>query len=106
MVELLTAMTADPATATILAGSGDGAVGLAFPFVSGPAVFAAVYVGIYRYYRNTDKRHHFEKETDVAVGNLTQGDRKRGSNNRQKSRTMNGANQDDALTRVRRIPVE
>lgn len=99
-------LTADPATALILADSGDGAMGLAFPFLSGPAVFAAVYIGIYRYYRNTDKRHHFEKETEVAVGNLTRDDRKRGTNNRQRSRTMSDANQDEHLDRVRRLDVE
>ena len=97
----------DPAAVMILADSGDsGIAGLLFPFVAGPAVFAAVYGGIYRYYRNTDKRHYFEKETEVAVGNLRTGDRRRGSNNRQRSRTMSGANQDDHLERVRRISVQ
>lgn len=107
MLPLLAGLvTADPGVALILADSGDGAMGLAFPFLAGPAVFAAVYVGIYRYYRNTDKRHHFEKETEVAVGNLTRADRKRGTNNRQRSRTMSGSNQDDHLERVRRLKVQ
>ena len=107
MLPLLAGLvTADPGIALILADSGDGAMGLAFPFLAGPAVFAAVYVGIYRYYRNTDKRHHFEQETEVAVGNLTRADRKRGTNNRQKSRTMSGSNQDDHLERVRRLKVD
>lgn len=98
------ATAADPAAAMILAGSGDSAIaGLLFPFIVGPAVFAAVYGGIYRYYRNTDKRHYFERETEVAVGNLRTGDRRRGSNNRQRNRTMSGANQDDHLQRVNRI---
>lgn len=105
-------IAADPATtqlladATLLADSDSGIAGLAFPFIAGPAVFAAVYGGIYRYYRNTDKRHVFEKETEVRVGNLRTGDRRRGSNNRQKSRSMSGANQDDHLQRVRRIAVQ
>ncbi|MCT1384185.1 hypothetical protein M4D54_00815 [Brachybacterium sp. p3-SID1565] len=100
------ATAVDPTAVMILADSGDsGVVGLMFPFIAGPAVFAAVYGGIYRYYRNTDKRHHFEKETEVAVGNLRTGDRRRGSNNRQSSRTMSGANQDNHLERVRRIAV-
>ena len=98
------ATAADPVAAIILAGSGDSAVaGLLFPFVAGPAVFALVYGGIYRYYRNTDKRHYFERETEVAVGNLRTSDRRRGSNNRQRNRTMSGANQDDHLQRVNRI---
>ncbi|WP_083713758.1 hypothetical protein [Brachybacterium sp. P6-10-X1] len=106
MFPLLAELVADPATPMLLAESGDGAIGIAFPFIAGPAVFAAVYGGIYRYYRNTDKRHHFERETDVAVGNLRTGDRKVGTNNRQKSRTMAGENSTDHLQRVRRISAE
>ena len=105
MLPLLAEMAADPATGMLLADSDSGAIGIAFPFLAGPAVFIAVYLGIYRYYRNTDKRHHFEKETEVAVGNLKQGDRKVGANNRQKSRTMSGVNSTDHLERVRRIQV-
>jgi hypothetical protein len=105
MFPLLAELAADPTTSMLLADSNDGAIGIAFPFIAGPAVFAAVYGGIYRYYRNTDKRHHFEKETEVAVGNLQQRDGKVGSNNRQKSRTMSGDNSTDHLQRVRRIAV-
>lgn len=105
MHPLLAELAADPATPLLLAQSGDGAIGLAFPFLAGPAVFAAVYGGIYRYYRNTDKRHHFERETEVSVGNLRQSDRRVGANNRQKSRSMAGRNDTDHLQRVRRIRV-
>ena len=105
MIPELLQLTADPGTSVLLADSGDGVIGLAFPFIAGPAVFAAVYGGIYRRYRNTDKRHKFESETEVAVGNLKTGDRKIGENNRQSSRRMSGANQDDHLERVRRIKV-
>ena len=106
MLPVLAELAADPVTPMLLADSGDGAVGLAFPFIAGPAVFAAVYGGIYRYYRNTDKRHHFEKETEVAVGNLQRRDQKVGSNNRQRSRTMGGDNSTDPLERVHRISVK
>ena len=108
MIDQLLALGGDPAVTMLLAGSGsdDGAIGFALPFIAGPAVFGGVYFAIYRYYRNTDKRHHFEKETEVAVGNLRTGDRRRGSNNRQRSRSMNGANQDDHLQRVHRIRVQ
>ncbi|GAA1487780.1 hypothetical protein [Brachybacterium sacelli] len=106
MFPLLAELAADPVAPMLLADSGDGAIGIAFPFIAGPAVFAAVYGGIYRYYRNTDKRHRFERETDVAVGNLRSQDRKVGSNNRQKSRTMSGDNSTDHLQRVRRIAVK
>ncbi|MEE1619351.1 hypothetical protein V1260_11890 [Brachybacterium sp. J144] len=91
----------------LLAGSGDSsAAGFLFPLLAGPAVFAAVYGLIYRYYRNTDKRHVFEKETEVRVGNLRSNDRKVGENNRQSSARMNGDNTGDHLRRVQRIRVE
>lgn len=108
MIDQLLALGGDPAVTMLLAGSGsdDGAIGFALPFIAGPAVFGGVYFAIYRYYRNTDKRHEFERNTDVAVGNLKAQDRKRGSNNRQKSRTMQGHNEDDHLKRVRRIRVQ
>ena len=106
MLPLLAELAADPATTTLLADSDSGAIGIAFPFLAGPGVFIAVYFGIYRYYRNTDKRHHFEKETEVSVGNLKRGDRRVGTNNRQKSRSMSGRNSTEHLTRVRRIKVQ
>ncbi|MGP9537923.1 hypothetical protein ACT3SP_07920 [Brachybacterium sp. AOP43-C2-M15] len=106
MLPLLAALSADPGTAMLLADSDSAIAGLIAPFVIGPAVFAAVYGGIYRYYRNTDKRHHFEKETDVRVGNLQQQDRRVGTNNRQRSRSMSGRNSTDHLTRVDRIRVQ
>ena len=106
MLPLLAELTADPATVMLLADSDSGVAGIALPFLAGPAVFAAVYGGIYRYYRNTDKRHRFEKETEVAVGNLRSGDRKVGENNRTQNRRMRGRNSTDHLQRVRRLKVD
>ena len=34
----------------------------------GPTGAAALYGAIYRYYRNTDKSHAFERETEVEAG--------------------------------------
>ena len=106
MHPLLAEIAADPTAAMLLADSGDGAAGIAFPFLLGPAVFLGTYIGIYRYYRNTDKRHHFEKETEVAVGNLQQDDRKVRSKTRLKNRHMSDSNVTDHLKRVRRIQVQ
>ena len=106
MLPLLAELTADPATVTLLADSDSGAGSIAIPFLAGPAVFLGVYLGIYRYYRNTDKRHHFERETEVKVGNRETGDRKIGENNRQQSRRMRGRNSTDHLQRVHRIKVD
>ena len=106
MHPLLAELAADPTTMMLLADSDSGSgAGIALPFLMGPVVFAAVYGGIYRYYRNTDKRHHFEKDTEVAVGNLDTQDLKIGTNNRQSSRAMGGRNSTDHLQRVRRIDV-
>ena len=105
MLPLLAEITADPATMMLLADSDSGAAGIAFPFLAGPAVFAAVYGGIYRYYRNTDKRHRYERETQVAVGNLRQGDQKVGRRTRLRNRSMSGRNETDPLERVPRIRV-
>ena len=37
----------------------------------GPTGAAALYWAIYRYYRNTDKSHAFEHETDVVAKPVT-----------------------------------
>ncbi|MCH6484895.1 hypothetical protein MMG85_15190 [Pseudoxanthomonas sp. LH2527] len=42
----------------------------------GPTGAAALYWAIYRYYRNTDKSHAFERETDVVAKPVTGSDRK------------------------------
>src|SRR5699024_8043723 len=107
MLPLLAGLiTADPGIALILADSGDEAMLLTFPYLAGPVVFAAVDLRICRYYRSPDTRHHFEQETEVAVGTLRRIDRKRATNNRQRSRPMSGANQADRLEGVRRLMVE
>lgn len=43
---------------------------------AGPAGAVAVYWGLYRYYRNTDKSHSFEKETIIESQPVTGQDRK------------------------------
>jgi len=42
----------------------------------GPAGATALYWALYRYYRNTDKSHAFERETDVVAKPVTGNDRK------------------------------
>ncbi|CAN4279607.1 MULTISPECIES: hypothetical protein [unclassified Pseudoxanthomonas] len=42
----------------------------------GPAGASALYWALYRYYRNTDKSHAFERETDVVAKPVTGADRK------------------------------
>lgn len=103
MLELILAGGAAPILAE---GGGSGAAVIyGAPFIVGPAVFAAVYGGIYQRYRNTKQRHRFEREVGVAVGNLQTRDSREGSRNRQRNRRMAGANEGAPLERVQRIVV-
>lgn len=42
----------------------------------GPVGATALYWALYRYYRNTDKSHAFERETDVVAKPVTGSDQK------------------------------
>ncbi|WP_146909783.1 hypothetical protein [Arenimonas daejeonensis] len=53
--------------------SDDGGIWL---LALGPAGGTALYWAIYRYYRNTDKSHAFERETKVDAKPVTGSDRK------------------------------
>lgn len=44
--------------------------------LAGPAGATALYWGLYRYYRNTDKSHAFERETKVDAKPVTGSDYK------------------------------
>ncbi|MFL9585210.1 hypothetical protein [Stenotrophomonas sp. AB1(2024)] len=43
--------------------------------LAGPASATALYWALYRYYRNTDKSHAFERETTVEAKPVTGSDR-------------------------------
>lgn len=55
--------------------SDDGALWM-FALASGPTSAVALYWGLYRYYRNTDKSHAFERETAVEAQPVTGSDHK------------------------------
>jgi hypothetical protein len=84
-----------------LASSSEEGGALLAPLIIPVLVFIAVYFFIYRYYRNTDKRHYFEHETEVEVYNMQAFDQKIGTNNGTKQRTIRGKNSDDHLERVK-----
>ncbi len=44
--------------------------------LAGPAGAVGLYWGLYRYYRNTDKSHAFERETAVEAKPVTGSDQK------------------------------
>jgi len=70
---------------------------------AGPAGAAALYWALYRYYRNTDKSHDFEHETDVQAKPVTGSDDKVGEVRGTQQRRIDGDNVGEYRQRVKRI---
>lgn len=66
----------------------------------GPAGAAGLYWALYRYYRNTDKSHAFERETKVEAKQVTGTDQKIGTNNGTRERRIRGDNVREYRQRV------
>jgi hypothetical protein len=66
----------------------------------GPGSSVGLYWALYRYYRNTDKSHAFERETKVATRPVTGSDEKIGTNNGTRERRIKGDNVDNFRQRV------
>ena len=71
----------------------------------GPAGATGLYWMLYRYYRNTDKSHAFERETAIDAKPVTgmDEDRKVGENNGTQERRISGDNVADYRERVQRL---
>ncbi|WP_185995094.1 hypothetical protein [Nocardioides campestrisoli] len=69
----------------------------------GPVVAVIVYSGLYRYYRNTDKSHDFEKETRIEAQPVTARDRKVDTVRGTKRTEVKGNNVSDHRKRVQRL---
>ena len=69
----------------------------------GPAGATGLYWALYRYYRNTDKSHAFERETQVDAKPVTGSDRKTGTNNGTQESRIRGDNMREYRRRVQRI---
>jgi hypothetical protein len=82
--------------------SDDGGLAL---LLLGPAGATGLYWFLYRYYRNTDKSHAFERETAVVAKPVTGADqdRKIGENNGTQERRISGDNVHDYRERVERL---
>lgn len=80
--------------------SDDGGLSL---LLLGPAGATGVYWALYRYYRNTDKSHAFERETKVDAKPVTGSDRKVGENNGTRQQRISGDNVQDYRERVSRM---
>ncbi|QNO37126.1 hypothetical protein H4J02_11805 [Protaetiibacter sp. SSC-01] len=66
----------------------------------GPVGASAFYGAMWMAYRNTDKSHSFERETEVVVSNLTGEDVKVGENNGTTKRWIQGRNDDKPRQRL------
>lgn len=68
----------------------------------GPASCVGFYALIYFYYRNTNKRYDFERETSVKVKQMMSNDRKIGTNNGTRDSGIRGDNTKDSRRRIKR----
>lgn len=75
----------------------------ALVLLAGPAGAAALYWALYRYYRNTDKSHAFERETAVEAKPVTGTDRKVSTISGTRSRRISGDNVGAYRARVQRV---
>ena len=80
--------------------SDDGGLAL---LLLGPAGGAGLYWMLYRYYRNTDKSHAFERETEVDAKPVTGSDRKVDEVKGTRETRIRGDNAGDYRERVQRI---
>lgn len=80
--------------------SDDGGLWL---LLSGPAGATALYWALYRYYRNTDKSHAFERETKVEAKPVTGRDQKVDEIKGTQRSRIEGDNVSDYRERVERV---
>ncbi len=66
----------------------------------GPGSGIGLYWALYRYYRNTDKSHAFERETKVEAKPVTGSDEKVGTNNGTRERRISSDNVREYRKRV------
>jgi len=81
--------------------SDDGGLWL---LLSGPASATGLYWALYRYYRNTDKSHAFERETAVVAKPVTGTDQKVDEITGTRKSRIDGDNVSEYRQRVERIP--
>ena len=69
----------------------------------GPAGAVALYWALYRFYRNTDKSHAFERETAVVAQPVTGSDEKIGEVTGTQETSIPGSNAGEYRKRVQRV---
>lgn len=91
---------ADVVPALVQASSDDGAFWL---LAAGPAGGIATYWAIYRYYRNNDKSHEFERDTIIAAQPVQGGEEKVDHISKTRSKNIDGDNGGTFRARVQRV---
>ena len=71
--------------------------------LAGPTSATALYWALYRYYRNTDKSHSFEHETDVETKPITGSEHKVDEIKGTRETRIRGDNVRAYRTRVQRV---
>lgn len=93
-------MNLDLITAIVPLASDDGAIWL---LAAGPAGGIATYWAFYRYYRNTDKSHQFERDTIIEAQPVQGGEEKVGHISKTRDSDIDGDNSDNYRQRVQRV---
>ena len=70
---------------------------------AGPAGAAGTYWLVYRYYRNTDKSHQFERDTIIDADHVTGGEEKVDHISKTRDSDIDGDNSTNYRARVRRL---
>lgn len=86
----------------VMATSGDNAP--LWLLAAGPAGAAATYWSLYRYYRNTDKSHAFERDTLIEAQPVQGSQEKVDHISRTRDSDIDGDNSSNHRSRVQRLP--
>lgn len=89
--------------ATILAANSQDEDGGGWLLLAGPAAGVALYTALFRYYRNTDKSHSFERETIIESKPVTGTDAKVDEVRGTKRSSIQGNNVRKHRERVQRL---
>jgi hypothetical protein len=84
----------------IVQASGDDAIWL---LAAGPAGAVVTYWTLYRYYRNTDKSHEYERDTIIKAQPVQGGEERLDHISRTRDSKMDGANGSKHRQRVQRV---
>ena len=94
-------MMLETLTVVVMATSGDSAP--LWLLAAGPAGAVATYWSLYRYYRNTDKSHAFERDTLIKAQPVQGSEEKVDHISRTRDSDIDGDNSEDHRSRVERL---